>query len=374
MRIALVHSYYSSRVPSGENLVVDAQSRLLREAGHEVTIVSQSTDERLQRRTYKAEAALTAATGRGPTPLRALRDFAPEVVHVHNLFPNFGTAWVDRWDGPLVHSLHNFRPICPASTFFRDGNACTDCADARSSAPARRHGCFHQGRVATVAVSLGTRFDRDPVLRRADVLTTLSQGMSDLYAATGVPREKLVVLENFVDAPPAVGRGSVPGRGPWLFAGRMVPAKGVHRLLESWPRGEPLVLAGDVEGGPLPAHPDVTVLGRVSREEVGRLVGEARGLVFPSIWPEGLALVCLEALFAGTPILTFDDIPAGRSVTDLGVGLAGRRDDVPGAVAAAAGLFPTLREHCRQVAEQRYTAAAFLERLEAVYRQAIAST
>lgn len=370
MRIALVHSYYSSRVPSGENLVVDAQARLLREAGHEVTVIAQSTDERLRRPTYKAEAALTAATGRGPSPVRALREFGPDVVHVHNLFPNFGTTWVERWDGPLVHSLHNFRPICPASTLFRDGGACTDCADARSSAPARRHGCFHQGRLATVAVSLGTRFDRDPVLRRADVLTTLSEGMSELYAATGVPRQKLVVLENFVDPPPAAG----PGGGPWVFAGRMVPAKGVHRLLESWPRGEPLVLAGEVEGGPLPSHPDVTALGRVSREEVGRLVARARGLVFPSIWPEGLALVCLEALFAGTPILTFDDIPAGRSVTDLGIGLAGRRDDVPGAVAAANERFARLREHCRQVAEQRYTAAAFLQRLEATYRQAIAST
>ena len=59
MRIALVHSYYSSRVPSGENRVVDAQARALRDVGHEVQVVAELTDRRLRRRTYPLEAAFT---------------------------------------------------------------------------------------------------------------------------------------------------------------------------------------------------------------------------------------------------------------------------------------------------------------------------
>src|SRR5688572_988933 len=135
MRIALVHSYYSSRVPSGENNVVDAQAQALRSAGHDVVVVAQSTNHRMRRRTYSLEAAVTVATGIGPSPLRALREFAPDVVHLHNLFPNFGRRWLREYDGPLVATMHNYRPLCPAATLFRDGGVCTECPDRRSARP-----------------------------------------------------------------------------------------------------------------------------------------------------------------------------------------------------------------------------------------------
>src|SRR3954451_274021 len=122
LRIALVHSYFSSRVPSGENRAVDAQAAALRQAGHVVEVVAQYTDERLRRLTYPVEAALTVATGRGPSPLPELERFTPDLVHVHGLFPNFGKHWLTHWQGPVVATMHNYRPLCPAATLFRDGH------------------------------------------------------------------------------------------------------------------------------------------------------------------------------------------------------------------------------------------------------------
>ena len=37
--------------------------------------------------------ALTVATGRGPDAEAELAAFAPDVVHVHNTFPTWGTLW-----------------------------------------------------------------------------------------------------------------------------------------------------------------------------------------------------------------------------------------------------------------------------------------
>lgn len=367
VRIALVHSYYSSRVPSGENNVVDAQAAVLRAAGHEVRFLAQSTDERLPRRSYPIEAAVTVATGFGADPLDELRDFDPDVVHVHNLFPNFGRRWLRKWEGPLVATLHNYRPLCPAGTLFRDGSVCTDCPSSGSIRPALRHRCFHDSVVATLPVALGTRFADDPVLQRADVLTTLSRGMSEVYAEHGVPSEKLVVLNNFVDEAPA-GLGG----DQWLYAGRIERDKGVHALIEAWPAGHRLVVAGaQDESDPLPSHPDVELLGRVPHDTLIDLMRQSRGLVFPSIWLEGLALVCLEALSVGTPVLTFDDIPAGRSVTELGVGLAGGRTDLPDLVNRATKSFPALRRHCRSVQASRFTSAVWLREVEAIYTRAM---
>ena len=70
-RVAIVHSYYSSRQPSGENVAVDQQIAALTARGCDVTLVSLSTDELEQRPLYSARAALTAATGAGDDPTRA---------------------------------------------------------------------------------------------------------------------------------------------------------------------------------------------------------------------------------------------------------------------------------------------------------------
>ena len=66
MRIAVVHSYYSSREPSGENVVVDLQVEALRRAGHDVTLVARRTDDL---RTSKAWYVTSAARVADPNPV-----------------------------------------------------------------------------------------------------------------------------------------------------------------------------------------------------------------------------------------------------------------------------------------------------------------
>ena len=48
MKISVVHSYYSSATPSGENFMVDSQVAALTEAGHDVQLIALRTDD-LQR-------------------------------------------------------------------------------------------------------------------------------------------------------------------------------------------------------------------------------------------------------------------------------------------------------------------------------------
>lgn len=367
LRVAVVHGYYSNRMPSGENVVVDLQVAALRAAGHTVEVFARHQEEVEGARTYPVQAALRAATGRGYDPADAIDAFAPDVVHVHNLFPNFGRTWVRRYAGRLVATLHNYRPICPAATLYRDGARCTLCPDGRSARPAVRYACYKDSRLATVPVALGTRFAADPLLAAADRVLVLNDDMRGHYQAVGVPAERLVTVPNFVSDPGAPGRHD---GGFWLFVGRFSEEKGILPLVRRWPAGHRLRLVGS---GPLEeairseGTAGVELLGQLPNAEVRRLLGEATGLVFPSLWPEGLPTIYLEALAAGTPVLASPESIVGSLVADEGTGLVST-----GAVAddlnRAAAAFPALHERCRASYEARYTETAWVAAIEQVYR------
>ncbi|MEU6706677.1 glycosyltransferase family 4 protein [Streptomyces wuyuanensis] len=381
-RVALVHSFYSSRRPSGENAAVLDQAEALRAAGHDVTLVAAHTDALETQRGYTLRAAVRVATGRGRSPLADLRRLRPDVVHVHNLFPNFGTDWLDRWPGAVVATLHNYRPVCAAATLFRDGKVCTACPDG-DRWTGLRHGCYRGGRGATLPLAWAGRRGTaaHPLLRRAQRLVTLSERSRDLYLRFGVPPEKLALLPNFVasgipDAPedrtaPAPGAGT-----RWVYAGRLSEEKGILPLLRNWPEREPLdvIGSGPLESACREAAPGgVRLLGTLSRPEIAARLPRYTGLVFPSACPESAtALVCQEALAAGVPVLALAGSAAADSVRRDGTGsVYGRSDELPYALAAARERFPLLRERCRRVHAERYSARSWTAGMEAVYAQAL---
>jgi len=374
LRIAVVHSFYSSRQPSGENVVVDLQVEALRRAGHEVAVVSRSTDELEQAATYPLRAGFRAATGRGDSPLAEVRAHRPDVVHVHNLFPNLGRRWVERLDVPMVATLHNYRPLCPAGTLLRDGATCTLCPDTGSARHAVVHACFKDSRAQTLPVALGTRFADDPVLRCARRVVTLSEAMSRTYEHFGISADRLVTVPNFVGA-------ATPSPGDrddrWLFVGRLTPEKGILALLEAWPADRPLLVVGDgpsAERARQLAGPAVTFLGQRPHAEILELMGLVRGLVFPSLWPEGLPTVYLEALAAGLPVLAWPQSVVGTLVAADGTGLVHDGADLPALLAEADRLFPTLGDHCHSVFDRRYSEQAWSATMTDLYRSVVDAT
>jgi glycosyltransferase involved in cell wall biosynthesis len=372
LRIAVVHSFYSSRQPSGENVVVNLQVEALKRAGHEVLLIDRSTDELEQSATYPIRAGLRAATGRGDSPLAEIQTHRPDVVHIHNLFPNLGRRWVQQLDVPLVTTLHNYRPICPAGTLLRDGVTCTLCPDTEHARHAVIHACFKDSRAQTLPVALGTRFADDPVLRRADRIITLNNDMQATYAGYGVPADLLVTVPNFV-----LPQAELAGRRGenWLFVGRLSYEKGIIELLNHWPDDRRLLIVGtgpQAEEAQALAGPNVTFLGQLPHAEVAALMAASRALVFPSLWPEGLPTVYLEALAAGLPVLAWPQSIVGTLVARDATGLV-TSGDLAADLAHADREFPTLADHCREVFERLYSEHAWVTAMTDVYRSVVAA-
>ncbi|MGW0498326.1 glycosyltransferase family 4 protein [Streptomyces sp. NPDC003007] len=372
LRIALVHSFYRSSAPGGENEATVDQAEALRRAGHEVRTVAAHTDELQRRPLYAMRRAVSVAGGRGPSPLSELRAFAPDVVHVHNLFPNFGRAWVTDWHGPLVATLHNFRPLCAAATLYRDGAVCTRCPDGDRWAGLRA-GCYRGSRLATLPLAWAGRRGptADPLLRRADRMVVLSELSRATYAAAGVDERRLALVPGFV--PGVSGTTAEPGER-WVYVGRLSAEKGILELLRRWPSGELLDVIGN---GPLAdacraaAPRSVRFHGAFERTEVRRRLPGYRGLVFPSRCYEGaVPLVYIEALAAGLPVLAFEGSAAPGAVRDEGTGTVTAWDDpLEQVLREAAGRFPGLRDHCRRVYEEAYSEQVWTTRMVRLYRE-----
>ncbi len=379
MRIAVIHSYYSSRSPSGENAAVQAQVKVLRADGHEVLLLSRATDREEQIPLYRERAAMRAATGFGPDPAQRLQRFKPDVVHIHNLFPNIGSRWLSAWDGPVVCTLHNFRPLCANGLLYREGKVCTLCPDGDLLA-GLKHACYRNSRVATAPLTLanlrGTA--SNPVLRRADRIVTLSERALRIYASYGIDSARLAVVPNSVSLVHSAHRAA-PDQPRWVAVGRLSPEKGFAELFRDWPPGQALDVIGDGElyselKGHLPAG--VQLLGAKSSAEIRQHLPAYSGLMFPSTCFEGgRPLVVLEALEAGVPVVALDGNSGADFVRTTGSGEVygdGAPQVLDHAMQRVVKQGDRLRAKARLAYEQEGSETAWREKMLDLYLQAVA--
>ncbi len=85
-----------------------------------------------------------------------LKHEKPDLVHVHNTFvmisPSIYSACYEA-KVPVVQTLHNYRLMCPAGTFFRDGKVCEECMEG-GLLRGVQHACYHGSHSATAIVAL----------------------------------------------------------------------------------------------------------------------------------------------------------------------------------------------------------------------------
>jgi glycosyltransferase involved in cell wall biosynthesis len=381
-RVAIVHSFYGSAQPSGENAVVDAELQLLGDAGVEVRLFAARTDELERDRVDHVRSAVRVATGRGRSPIAALADYRPDIVHVHNLFPNFGRSWVRRLEAPFVVTLHNFRFVCAAATLFRDGRLCTDCPDGHPWSGVR-HRCYRGSVAATLPLAIAQHGGpgSDPVLAGAARILCLSPRQRRLLVSAGVAGDRLVDWVNFLpdrlDPERSGGLHDGDGRAGCLCVSRLTPDKGVLELVEAWTGDARLTVAGD---GPLAAEVRraavgraVDVRGRVARAEAVELMTRSAALVIPGGWPEVAPLTYVEALASGLPIIVRRSTDLAERVVEQGTGAV--IDDVREAATAARRMYgdPGLSARCRHVFESLYAADRHRARVLGLYDEVLAA-
>lgn len=365
-------------MPSGENLTVRRQFRALSDLGVDVSLISVSSDDLERQPAFELRTGFNVALGAGLSPEAALEHVNPEIIHIHNLFPNISTRWLKSASTPIVSTLHNYRPLCAAATLSRKGHDCMLCVNG-SSLHSLRYRCYRGSALATLplTVQLLSGPDHHPVLRHSDLLLVPSPTAERTYAAAGVKRLR-VLLQPTKSRGPVLSHASTAGA---LFVGRLTPEKGVIELLEAWPQGSAITVVGE---GPLeePARRlsasrglRVTFAGRVPDEELEARLRQAEALVFPSRWREGAPAVYAEALSAGVPVIAIKGNAVADFVLDDGTGeVVGdlNPDSLLEALRSVRDGGSGLRHHCYATYERHYAYRSWELNLRVAYADAAA--
>lgn len=307
MRVLIAHNAYQQR--GGEDAVVDDEIALLRSDGHTVLEYRRHNDEisTLGRLSLAAQTLWSRRTIQALGDL--LRRHRVDVVHAHNTFPLISPSLhhaCRRAGVPVVQTLHNFRLLCPAATFVRDGALCEDCV-GRPPWPAVQHGCYRGSRVQTAVVAATTTLHHWRGTWQRDVARyiVLSEFNRRKFIEAGWPAEKLVVKPNFV----AASTFNSSERSGFLYVGRLSPEKGVDTLgqamaqLAQHASGVSLQVAGDGPARPALTGLDNTrLLGSVAQPAVMPLMATAQAVVVPSICYEAPRTL-IEAFATGTPVI-----------------------------------------------------------------------
>lgn len=395
MRILLVHNYYGSEAPSGENQVFALERAMLESRGHEVQVYERHSDE-IRARGVAGMVQGALATPWNPFTARAVRAiasrFRPQVVHVHNTFPLISPS-VFPAVGPnaaRVLTLHNYRLFCASAILMRGGRVCTECIDRRSVMPAIRHACYRNSRIATLPLAAGIALHRWRRTWRRDVdaFVALTGFQRRVMIDADLPAETVHVKPNFYP-----GR---PLETPWgersdrvVFVGRLSVEKGAEHLVSAWlawgASAPELVLVGD---GPLrgglearvsaAAAANIRFVGQVDAAEAQRRIAGSRLLVLPSVCFEGFPMVLREALAFGTPCAVSDIGPLPDIVTRGEAGVIFRAGDPVDLLHAVRSLWADparlerMGHRSRREFEAHYTESANYESLMAIYQRAIA--
>ena len=333
LKILLIHNRYQQR--GGEDAVFEAETRLLREHGQQVSTLEFSNADLLS---LTAKLKMSYRIFYNPVSVRQLEeqilDFQPDVIHVHNFFyvasPGIFVV-AARHQVPVVLTLHNYRLICAGALLLRNGLPCELCVHQQFPLHGVIHGCFGGSPLKSAQLTLMTGIHK--------MLGTFRNKIAKYITLTSFAQQKILdsslqVTENQVVVKPnsVADRGFAEGATRqefFLFVGRLSEEKGIRVLLNA-AENQPFKLEIIGEGEPemnefvkevAATHPNITFHGFQQQDFILEKLKNCLALVFPSVWYEGLPMTILEAFSTGTPVIASDQQNLNRIVTDQQTGL-----------------------------------------------------
>ena len=384
MKVTITTEVYPPRA-GGAGWSTRALALALRGAGHDVTVLTTSPgpedSDGLRVRRLKVQGRKRLAV---PRAFALHTRDVPGVVHAQHSLSALGSL-AGEGASRVAVTVRDHWPVCFWSTRISRGALCPECGLVPMTrcvdghVPAPRPLSF-----AAIPYMRGDLHQKRAALARAGATLAVSEAIATELRAVQIPRVE--VVPNLVDAEEARAIAATPSSVPLpprflLFVGKLEENKGARLLVpavKSAGTGLPLVVLGEgslahaLKFEATSAGVDVHLHGWTPREDVLRALARAEALVFPSLWPEPLSRVLLEALALGTPVAAMETGGTREILRQEEGGLvvrdAAELADALGRLTGDAALRARLSEAARERAKA-FSPATLVPRYEAVYRR-----
>ncbi len=255
-----------------------------------------------------------------PDVTELLRDFRPDVVHLHHLlllgaeFPHIVRRTLPNCQ--IVMTLHDYYPICHHDGLMVRTGSRELCYQA---SPDRCHACFKD--IPLDRFALRERHLK-ALLSTVDHFISPSAFLKERFVQWGLAEDAISVIPNGIPTrKPGARRQRLDGGRPVFgYFGNLNPWKGATVLLEAARQ----LLADGLEfelrvhgGAPFQSKnfvdeidalfagtaPSVQRRGPYRREDIGDLLAAVDCTIVPSVWWENAPLVIQEAQAQGRPVI-----------------------------------------------------------------------
>ncbi|MEA2720316.1 MAG: hypothetical protein QOJ39_2180 [Candidatus Eremiobacteraeota bacterium] len=315
---------------------------------------------------------------------RAVTAFAPDVAVAHNVM-DAGIVETLRTVRRFAYHVHDHRPFCPNGDriFPRSGRICTLPIGRACAVHSLTDGCGYGPRRRTLTLIRRRERLRDAIAA-ADVAIVASGYVRERALANGVPADRIVEIPLPLPDGAYAAHGHARTSRTVLFAGRIVPQKGLRSLIRAIaliaPEERPSVRAfGD--GPDLGAARDdaanrgvvLDAKGAVAPEALRAAIDDAALVAIPSLWAEPFGYVGIEAFARGRTVVAYDVGGVRAWLADGRSGVAVPRGDEAALAAAIAALLrddrrrSALAECARREAE-RFRARVIVDALLSAYK------
>jgi glycosyltransferase involved in cell wall biosynthesis len=334
-KIVICSNVYPPRFVGGAELIAHYQAKLLKERGYQIMVFAGENNREGKRYSIRQDFydglpilrvclhpedyqldGVNFSHSQVDAHFETLLDnFAPDVVHLHNLAGLSAgiIPCAKRRNIKTVLTLHDYWGFCFKNTLLKtkdeickDYTRCAECLpfivdEAGRQFPIRMRQEFLKLRLSEV-----------------DVFISPSRYLAERYIQAGIPEEKIKVIWNGVDIQKFSTLTKKPSDGKirYTFIGYFGFHKGLHILVEALHRTPHFgkITMNLVGGGDLMPYVReqvqtlgldsiVKFWGKMDHYRIGEVLSETDVLVVPSIWPENQPVSITEAMAAKIPVV-----------------------------------------------------------------------
>lgn len=312
VNVLMAHNYY--QVPGGEDTVFYNEVKMLEKNGHNVTKYTRNNNEIKGGVFNKLRLGIdTIFSLKTYKEVKKLIDENNiDVVHVHNTLPLISPSIYYAAKAkkiPVVQTIHNFRLLCPGSTFTRNGEICEKCI-SKGLKQSLRYRCYRKSLSQTLIMYIMLKLHSIIGIYDKINYITLTEFNKQKLLNLVKDERSIYVKPNFIEVRDKSERDL---EDYFVFIGRLDELKGINFLVEVWKKIDKNIKLYVIGRGSEEEKlkkiisknnmNNVKLLGFMEREDAFKVIEKCRAIIVPSKWYEGFPMTIAESFSLGVPVI-----------------------------------------------------------------------